>query len=631
MKNKQIHILALFYFTLLIFQEGICKDFYVDPVHGNDNNKGTLSNPYLTLEKALKEVALRVDSGLLSDKIYLRAGVYKKQSAKTLYQLRLKGTANNLSLISAMPCSPDSPGAVQRKSGKWYERVVFDDAQVIKTKWVKDESHPGVWKTNPGYVRHEWTHQNLWCFSRPKPGYPLSPDDSTPHTTSFTVAPYMLLQDNEPYIWMDSVSQLVTPGLHTYDHPTNTLYIHPFSGKDPNSCRIESWYGGPEYYEEGILYLDGEGRALFNGNMEYAGIVGCEFRMVTRLFELERRGYVKEEDRKIQRHVTIEDNLFEYGWTHFLLDANTIYFPDEDRIRPRFDDRMKWLVRNNVFYRPEREVFQVHGANHVFEYNEVIDHTGPWAGPAGCVGTMNSRNMKNYTVRYNYISGNGLTRYSYGNFLVMEVVGKPQSDEAGDYINGPVLIENNLITNFKAGSVFLLGKGNIRMRNVTIRNNILGSNVKDPLIVLSNPQQNLVIENNLFYNNSKILSVAGKESPLKAPPLASSIFIRNNMFVGNKSLIDVRLYDVVPGSSVVIDNNLFSNNEEEPIGTNALTIPVEFMDPANGDFRIKSGNANEIYKKGIGPYLKDGSFDEKAQWWKICQQARNALKQESYK
>src|SRR5690606_12740459 len=147
---------------------------------------------------------------------------------------------------------------------------------------------------------------------------------------------------------------------------------------------------------------DGEGRALFNGSMQYAGIVGCEFRMFVRMFEFQRRGYKKEENREIQRHVRIEDNLFEYGWIHFLLDANTIYLKDGPRIRPRFDDRSDWLVKNNVFYRPSRECFQVHGANHIFEYNEVIDHIGPWAGPAASCTITNDRNMKNYIVKYNY-------------------------------------------------------------------------------------------------------------------------------------------------------------------------------------------------------------------------------------
>jgi hypothetical protein len=599
--------------------------YYVDPIKGMDNNPGTLSRPFKTLDKALFTVAGRVNSGIKSDKIYLRAGVYRKESINTLWTLNLKGTADDFSLLSAMPSEPNAEGAVQRKSGKWYEHVIFDDAQVINTKWVQDSRYPGVWKTKPGYTNHEWIHTNLWPWTNTV-GYPLTREDSTPNTTSFTLGPYMLVQDNEPFIWMDSPKALISSGHHTYDHSTDTLYIYPFEGKDPNSCKIESWYGGPEYYEEGILYLDGEGRAMFKGNMEYAGITGCEFRMIARLFEFQRRGYEKEEEREIQCHVIIEDNVFEHGWTHFLLDANTIYVEDDNLIKPRFPDRSDWHVKNNVFFRPSREIFQVHGANHIFEYNEVIDHTGPWAGPAVCVGTTNPRNMKNYTVRNNYINGNGNTKYSSGTFLVVEVGGGLHIDEKGDYINGPIFIENNLITNFTNGQFFLLGKGNVRLSNVTIRNNILGNSLGNNVISIGNPQKNLIVENNLFYQNKQVLTVSGSGNPMENPPLPSFVSFRNNMFVGNKALIDKRLFDSPPGSIITFDNNLFCNNSESAIGSNAMKVSVEFMDPENFDFRIKSSNADEIYKMKIGPYKSNDSIPEDMHWWVIYKNARKALK-----
>jgi hypothetical protein len=617
-------ILAIFSVSWGMVDSG--KLFYVDPVKGKDTNPGTITKPFQTIDKALSLVGSRVNSGIISDKIYLRGGVYRKESSKTLYNLRLKGTKDDFALLSAMPCSPGAPGAIQRKSGKWYERVIFDAAQTVKTRWVKDETYPGVWETKPGYTPLEWIHTNLWPWTWY--GFPITKDDNTPKTTSFTVGPCMILQDNNPLIWKDSVQELTSPGLHTYDQTTGTLYISAYEGKDPNNCKIESWYGGPEEYDEGILYLDGEGRAIFKGNMEYAGIVGCEFRMFVRLFEFQRRGYLKEEDREIQRHVLIEDNVYEYGWIHFLLDANTIYSKDDVRIRPRFEDRSDWLVRNNIFYRPSREVFQVHGANHIFEYNEVIDHIGPWAGPAACVGIMNDRNMKNFIVRYNYINGNGVTKYSSGSFIEMEVNGTAHKDLTGDYINGPTLFENNLITNFTSGITFVLGKGNIRMRNVTIRNNILGTDLKGPGILIWNPQQNLIIENNLFYENKQVLGLyyKGEENPMKKPMLPSTVTFRNNMFVNNNSLLDNRLFDAPEGSIFTIDHNLFYNNADSAIGTNRLIIPVEFFDPENFDFRIKSPNAREIYDLKLGPYKSNDSIPQAAQWWVISKNARKSIK-----
>ena len=596
-------VTVLVVLALCSFKGNRAGKFYVDPAKGDDRNRGTLEKPFRSLDKALLVVGERVKVGQLSDKIYLRGGVYRDTSEKTSYWINLKGTADDYSVISAMPCEAGAPGCVQRQSGKWYEKVVFDASHKIQTRWSRVRGIEGVWSTNPGYVRKEWTTQNLWPWRRTKVGFPVTNQDETPASTLFTPAPYMLLQDGQASIWVDSVGALTKPGLHTYHPATGMLYVRPFDNKDPNASEIETWYGGDEDYDEGILYLDGEGRGMFQGNMEYAGIVGCEFRMFLRLFEFHRRGYSREEDREIQRHVIIEDNLFEHGWMHFLLDANTIYVPDEPgRIRPRFDDRSNWLLKNNVFYRPSREVFQVHGANHVFENNVVIDHVGPWAGPAACVGMLNARNMSNVQVRNNYIIGHGNTPYHPSSIFMIEAAGRDSKhSKSGDFLYKGPTYENNLIANVSAGSIFVLGKGDLRMKDITIRNNIIATQASGTAIQLSSPHQNLKIENNIFYNLSQVIDVYGKGTPMSSPPLPSTISIRNNIFMDNRSLIDKRFFETAEGSDIAIEKNWF-DNPELGTGTGVLTSDIEFMNPEAYDFRIKSGNASEVYKQQIGPY-----------------------------
>jgi hypothetical protein len=339
--------------------------------------------------------------------------------------------------------------------------------------------------------------------------------------------------------------------------------------------------------------------------MEYAGIVGCELRMFLRIFEFQRRGYKREEDREIQRYVRIEDNFFEHGWMHFLLDANTIYEQDDERIRVRFDDRSNWLVKNNVFYRPAREVFQVHGADHVFENNFVIDHIGPWSGPSACVSVLNARNMNNVQVRNNCIIGHANSSYHASSVFMIETAGHDsQHSQGGDYrYKGPTY-ENNLIANVSDGATFVLGKGDIRMKDITIRNNIIATQAKGNTIQLSNPQQNLRIENNIFYNLSQVIGVYGKGTPMSTPSLPSTISIRNNIFMGNKSLFDDRLFETPEGSEISIEHNWFGNSEAET-GTDILEARLQFTNPAELDFGISSGNADEIYKLKIGPYYGD--------------------------
>ena len=598
------------------------EKFYVDPQKGNDRNEGTIDKPFRSLDKALSVVGERVKAGQLSDKIFLRGGVYRKATSKTSYWLDLKGTPDDYAMISAMPCEPGAKGCVQRSSGKWYENVVFDDGQFIKGRWTRVEGHKGVWTTNPGYVRHEWTTQNLWPWRRTPAGFPVTNHDDTPATTLFTVAPYMLLQDGQPSIWADSVEALTKPGLHTYDHASGQLYIFPAGNKDPNKAEIETWYGGDEDYEEGILYLDGEGRGMFHGNMQYAAIVGCQFKMFIRLFEFQRRGYLHEKDREIQKYVKIEDNTFQYGWMHFLLDANTIYTADGERIHARFEDRSNWTVRYNLFYRPSREVFQVHGADHVFENNFVIDHVGPWAGPAACVAVLNARNMDNLQVRNNYIVGHGNTRYHPSSVFMMEVAGR-DSDHSrnGDYIYKGPTYEHNLIANVAAGPTFVLGKGDVRMRDITIRNNIIATNVRGSAIQISSPQLNLKIENNIFYDQAQVITVFGKGSPMQNPPLPSSISMRNNIFSGNKSLIDPRLFETPEGSNIAIDHNLFAG-ADKVTGTNVVTSPVEFANPAQFDFTLPSKQAESIFGGGFGP---DTEAVFLSQWKKVFEKCPAAL------
>lgn len=608
---------------------GVPSVFYVDAGKGNDAGAGTLEEPFRTLDKALEVVAARAARGIRSDKIYLRGGRYKKISDKTLYRLELKGTPDNYAELSAMPCDPNTPGCVERKSGKWYEKVVFDDAWEISTSWERVAGTGHLWKTNPGYTRLEWTHQNLWPWTITEKGFPITDQDATPETTLFTVAPYMVLQDGEPLLWADYVDSLTGPGMRTYDHETGELYVWPNGNKDPNTCRWESWYGGPEDYEPGTLYLDGEGRALFDGNLEFAAIRGFEFYVFNKIFELHRRKYESESQRVIQRHVLMEDNLFRYGWMHILLDGNTVNQPQKDILLPRYHDRSHWTMRYNVFYRPSRECFQLHGDNHVFEYNDIIERLGPWAGPAACVSAVNTRNTRNARIRYNHFFRQGNSKWTRGSVLMIEVGsgGKPDNrkdghtDGDGDYIYGGQTYEYNLFEDIR-GPVMVLGKGGgIRMRDITVRNNIFKNVRGGAAIRLSSPHQHLVIENNIFYNQESAISLPGADYMASYQALPSSISIRNNIFAGNRQHIDPALLKPHANSNLYIGHNLFYGNEQPPLGEDAVTGDPEFRSPDDRDFRPRSSSEGENGggKGGeyqyFGPYPPDGSFRPGTDWW----------------
>src|SRR5690606_27978501 len=72
------------------------------------------------------------------------------------------------------------------------------------------------------------------------------------------------------------------------------------------------------------------------------------------------------------------------------------------------------------------------------------------------------------------------------------------TDEQGNYLFGGVRVEHNLFRNVTGGNGLVLGKGNVRMRNTVVRNNVFDTNLEDAAILLTSPHENLVIENNVF-------------------------------------------------------------------------------------------------------------------------------------
>ena len=197
--------------------------FYVDVIKGNDSNGGSLIAPFQSIQKALDVVSSRVEKNILSDTIFIRGGVYKSDKTSTLYLLNLKGTEKNYAVLSAMPCKPNAPNGVQRKSGQWYEKVVFDDGYIIDTKWVRYPDKADVWVTNPGYQQLDWIYTNLWPWRRFS-DYVQKFDKASNPTIPFTVAPYMLLQDGEPTFWADRLTELSDSGTRYYNQESGELF-----------------------------------------------------------------------------------------------------------------------------------------------------------------------------------------------------------------------------------------------------------------------------------------------------------------------------------------------------------------------------------------------------------------------
>lgn len=576
--------------------------FFVDPAKGSDFGPGSKELPFLTLEKALEHVRVRVTRGVRSDQIYLRGGVYPNRSTTTPYWLTLLGTPSAPAVLSAMPAEPGSAGAVQRKSGRWYERVVFDDAWRIRTTWTPTENRPGVWQTQPGFSYNEWPATKLkWAL----PTSQLR--EQVPGVYLFSLAPYMLLQDGRPTVWVKDLDTLRQPGQRHYDFLTGTMYLRPFDGLDPNAALMESWYGGPD--RNGHLLRDGEGRALFNGDLDHAAIRGFEFRMLTRTFEFNRRGYAAESERVRQRHLLMEDNEWRYCYIHLLLDANTVLqeVGEDGLIPPAFSDRAHWTIRNNLFFRPTKECFQVHGVGHVFEHNEIIEHGGPWAGPAARVGAVNARNMQGAIIRHNFIWGHDINPWDIGSVFMIEAQGRSHSDGKDNNIFGGQVYEYNVFAGINDGPALVLGKGGVRMRDITVRYNLFAGNRRGEAIQISSPHENLSIHGNIFVDQHRAIAVM-KEGGLRDPDLPSSITVENNIFARCATAIDAGIRQAADGSRIALRNNIAHEIGAIPAGlVDSFTLlEPGFVSPTGFDFQLVTESPLRRLSPIPGPFDANG-------------------------
>ena len=112
---------------------------------------------------------------------------------------------------------------------------------------------------------------------------------------------------------------------------------------------------------------------------------------------------------------------------------------------------------------------------------------------------------------------------------MIEVAGEGHADARGDYKLGSQTYENNLLVDIE-GPAIVLGKGDIRLHDITVRNNIFKDGKSGPAIQLSSAHWNLAIDNNVFYNQEDAILLKGQDGSTDAyQRKPSSISIQNNI------------------------------------------------------------------------------------------------------
>ncbi len=565
------------------------EGFFVDPARGSDLNDGSFEHPFKTLQHACDVVRDRVEAGILGDDIYLHAGVYHMEryisGIGSFVICRLEGTPDDPAMISAMPAFPDTPGAVQRKSGRWYEPVVFDDATRITGTWKPVDGLANVWKV----------HLEL-----PKNHYNKEPMDELFGTRDVNIAPAMMLQDGRPLLWGRAPEALTQPGMRYYDAVNDDIYIRSFNDADPNATVIEMWPAAKSQKHQ---------RQVFAGTYRYAVIRGMAFRLVM--------GITRGQSEDLQYDGHTYPNLRE----HLIFEDFDSYFLKNHFFHEKSPNVAYWTVRNARIYGPTREIVQLSGPGHVFEQNLVIEPHPRWSA-YNLVSLFNLRRMPGAFFRGNAIYGNGQAPIPWRGGTVFQFELYPKHREPG----GPdaattygVKIENNLFFHNK-GIVISLGKGCTRMRDTTIRGNVFFQHERSA-IQIYDAQKNLVIEHNTFYGVDFPISTfkakrctgygLGEDHP-------STVRIRRNIFAHTqgKALGEKLTNPGNPDDDIRIEENLFV--ESPPIGEKAITAnSAGLRNPAGLDFRPRADSPAVRNGHDIGAYDRDTEAAPGTDWWNL--------------
>ena len=267
----------------------------------------------------------------------------------------------------------------------------------------------------------------------------------------------------------------------------------------------------------------------------------------------------------------------------------------------------------------------MHGPDHVFENNAIIEHGGPWAGPMAFASAVNTRNTDNAVLRDNFIYGLGNNNKGWGGggIFMIELSSHHQTP-SGDCMYGGQTFENNIFVNMQRGNGIYLGRGGCRMKDITIRNNIFSNGTRSTAIRITTPHKDLSITHNIFYAQHRSIYIYDENrkvksfgtTPLDTANLPSTVIIRDNVFMKDQETIDPRLLNLKNDNYIIIDRNLFFQNRTRPVGTHPVSGNPLFHNPNGLDFRTKKGSACILEDaQDIGVYDSQTPTTSVPEWW----------------
>jgi len=567
----------------------VAGDYYVDGNNGGDENPGSLAAPFKTIGKALEVTAARCERGARGDRVFIRAGRYREHGLKVC----MRGVGpGQPALISAMPAKPGAPGAVQRKSGNWYERVIIDRSLRVEN-WTRTKANPSIWQAKANFLACKWWELYMQWYGYTDRRFPINQ--------------YCVLQDGKALLWANRLSAagrrlgsvdkydrkadtLMREGYRAYDVETDTLYLWPLGNIDPNTSVIEA-NGGTRH---SVVFKVRE--------MDHVTVRGLELRLGENL--------ISSRETKKMWNAVWEDNDVYYFFRGWMCDAHQ-----------SLESCRNVTVRNNRVYRNAGEIWQLLGEGHVVEGNAFIERAHACWGPRPWVSQLNLRHSLATTVRNNIIIGQCADNphNPQGGYVFTFESTPPYAKRSGPVPRGAEhVIENNLFVNnngARGAGVIELGKGTRPFeRTVLIRNNVFMNNRNKDTINISCSHKELAIENNIFYGEQYAIghrNWGGRKDYLGKSP--SLVRIRGNIFYECKDTIHPAVVKPSKGSRTEIENNCFYKCG--PFGTGVIEADPQFRDAAGYDFRLRSTSPLRTARQDIGIYARRAAIPAEMQWW----------------
>lgn len=609
--------------------EAEAATIYVDAGLASDCTSGNYSTTNRTCSgssgNAYNDFQEACSAATASDDITIRSGVYRRAgSNKIVYDCLLDGTNINHIVVTAQTCSANTPGCYLAGDGVWYESVIFDNGRVLNASWSTTATS-NVYQATinfPAYTTTSaaWlTDQVTLAGTNTTGSSPLrvASDPINYGFTSFAPGPYRLLQDDMPSKWYDydytltaaqNAARLTAEGTHTYNKDTKVLYVHLRGNKNPSTsgATIETWENEDAWMRCRCDYVD------------FRGLI---VRLWLKLWPL-----VNNDTTSYQTNVTYQGMTFVDNLT-MIQDPRGMRFTEfagsvTQTGATTYALRSAVSFQYSRFIRASREIFQFHGDNNVFQYNDVFDKTSQWSGGFDSFPGTNTRNNEASIIGENWFHGH---IDSYRTAVILNTETTAEHDNVtGDgncQFNNQVF-RGNLITEFQRSGPMVIGgvtnfDGHCALTNFdTTRNifyNLNTSSNTDAIDIRSNLTGGSDFSRNLFYEKSSGDTIE-MPSGSRAATLTNDLIFDRNIFYNQDTVFNTR---VCNATGVTLTNNLFNGNTSNGCtGTGAVTSAPTFVDVDRFDFRPASaGSAQVITGNDIGPYNQGESVPTGMDFW----------------